>query len=84
MKITLPFSKLSEGDTPRPWLPVTIINPSTNQRLNILGLIDTGADECALPSSYASIIGHNLEKGIKKQIATGNGVTTAYSHTMKI
>jgi len=84
MNITLPFRKLSEGDTPRPWLPVTIINPSTNQKLNILGLIDTGADECALPSSYASIVGHDLKRGIKKQIATGNGVTTAYSHTMKI
>lgn len=84
MKITTPFRKLSEGDTPRPWLPVTIINPSTNKKLRILGLIDTGADECALPSAYAPIIGHNLEKGIKRQIATGNGTTTAYAHTLKI
>jgi len=69
---------------PRPWLPVTIINPENNKRIKILGLIDTGADECALPSSYAVIIGHNLEKGLVKKINTGNGITIAYPHTVKI
>jgi len=49
-----------------------------------LGLIDTGADECALPARYATILGHNLEAGHTKEINTGNGVTTAYSHTVKI
>jgi len=84
MRLKIPFAKLGLSDLPRPWLPVTIINPENNKRIKILGLIDTGADECALPSSYAVIIGHNLEKGLVKKINTGNGITIAYSHTVKI
>lgn len=49
-----------------------------------MGLIDTGADECALPARYAAILGHNLEAGYVKEIKTGNGITIAYSHTIKI
>ncbi|MFA5779723.1 MAG: retropepsin-like aspartic protease [Elusimicrobiota bacterium] len=82
--LNIPFSKLSSGDISRPWLPVTIINPHTNKRLKVLGLVDTGADECALPSRFASILGHNLNAGFVKEINTGNGKTTAYSHTVRI
>jgi predicted aspartyl protease len=45
-----------------------------------MGLIDTGADECAIPASYAPILGHNLQAGQTKYIETGNGETAAYSH----
>jgi hypothetical protein len=47
-------------------------------------LIDTGADECALPASYAAILGHDLAAGKSKEIRTGNGITTAYSHTSRL
>ena len=80
--IEYPFSKLFPDDIPRPWLPVTIKNPHTNQSINVYGLIDTGADECAVPADYAPLIGHNLQAGNQKSINTGNGVTTAYSHTL--
>ena len=55
-----PFTRTRPGDTPRPYLPVTLINPETNRRLNVMALIDTGADECALPAAFAPILGHNL------------------------
>ncbi|PIZ15434.1 hypothetical protein COY52_09835 [Candidatus Desantisbacteria bacterium CG_4_10_14_0_8_um_filter_48_22] len=84
MKISVPFKKLGPDDIQRPWLPVTIINPHAGKKIKILGLIDTGADECALPSYYASILGHSLKSGFKKVINTGNGRTIAYSHTVKI
>jgi len=80
----IPFSKLSSDDIPRPWLPVTIVNPHSNKKVKVLGLIDTGADECALPASYAAILGHNLQAGTAKEINTGNGKTIAYSHTVRI
>jgi len=80
----IPFTKLGPDDIPRPWLPVTIVNPHTNKNLKVLGLIDTGADECALPASYAIILGHNLQLGTPKEINTGNGKTLAYSHTVTI
>jgi predicted aspartyl protease len=85
MKIVdIPFTKLSPSDTARPWLSVTIINVHSGQHLNILGLIDTGADECALPAAYANILGHNLQAGKPKEVNTGNGVTVAYSHSSQI
>ena len=80
----IPFTKLGPDDIPRPWLPVTIVNPHTNKNLKVLGLVDTGADECALPASYAIILGHNLQLGTPKEINTGNGKTLAYSHTVNI
>ena len=78
------FTKLSPNDIARPWLSVTIINPHSGKKINVLGLIDTGADECALPATYANILGHNLQSGRPKEINTGNGITTAYSHSSQI
>ncbi|MFV1976627.1 MAG: hypothetical protein ACC651_12830 [Candidatus Scalindua sp.] len=68
---------------PRPYLGIKIINPHTNKSASAYGLIDTGADECAIPAGYASLLGHNLLAGKTKLIGTGNGTTTAYSHTIK-
>ncbi|MFA6217703.1 MAG: hypothetical protein WDL87_08665 [Candidatus Omnitrophota bacterium] len=85
MKIeNIPFRKLSPNDVARMWLPVTITNPITNKNIRVFGLIDTGADECALPAVYASQLGHNLQAGKEKEINTGNGITIAYSHTVSI
>ncbi|MHB8232053.1 MAG: retropepsin-like aspartic protease [bacterium] len=67
---------------PRPWLPVVIRNPHTDLFTNVWGLIDTGADECAIPAEYAPLLGHNLQAGIRKTINTGNGQTAAYAHTL--
>ena len=82
--LNIPFTKLGPNDIFRPWLPVTLINPHSESKVRVLGLIDTGADECALPARYASILGHKLENGLVKEINTGNGTTTAYGHTVKI
>jgi predicted aspartyl protease len=79
-----PFSVIRPGDIARPYLAVTIINPDTEKRINVYALIDTGADECAFPGSFAPLLGHNLQAGQLKRISTGNGITTAYSHTTRI
>lgn len=85
MKIeNIPFRKFSPNDIARMWLPVTIINPATRRSIKVFGLIDTGADECALPALYAARLGHNLQSGKEKEINTGNGVTVAHSHTVSI
>ena len=76
-----PFTSIRPGDTPRTWLSIRIINPANGLIQNTYGLIDTGADECSIPASYASLLGHDLQSGIERKIKTGNGVTTAYSHT---
>ena len=79
-----PFLKLSKEDISRPLLPINIINPYTGLSYATFGIIDTGADECAVPAAIASILGHNLQAGDTKTIGTGNGETIAYIHTTKL
>jgi len=79
-----PFAVIRPGDIARPYLPVTIVNPDTEKKIKVYALIDTGADECAFPGSFAPILGHNLQAGQLKRISTANGITPAYSHTTRI
>lgn len=79
-----PFIITRAGDIARPYLPITIINPENQKKINVFALIDTGADECALPASFASPLGHNLQSGYQKRVSTGNGITVAYGHTVSI
>ena len=65
-------------------LPIKIINPHTNLSLKTVGLIDTGATECAIPAKVADILKHNLLKGQRKTINTGNGKSSAFGHTTSI
>ena len=74
-----PFMPYTET-VARPTLPAKIINPHTGDEYWTYGLIDTGADDCAVPASVAKILGHDLQAGQQKLIRTGNGETTAYSH----
>ncbi len=79
-----PFSRLAPGDPLRPWLPVTVVNPATQQAVSAYALIDTGADACALPAYLAPMLGFRLRSGKPKRISTGNGDTTAYSHVVRV
>ena len=45
------------------YLPIKIINPENQKEINVFALIDTGADECALPASFASLLVGNI--GVK-------------------
>ncbi len=44
-----PFTDFKSGIY-RPYLVLKIVNPHTNKSIKTFGLIDTGADECAVPS----------------------------------
>ena len=77
-----PFFYRSNGIY-HPNLEIKITNPHTGASQRTYGLIDTGADDCAIPAGFAKILGHNLQLGETKEIATGNGLTIAYSHTTK-
>jgi predicted aspartyl protease len=67
----------------RPTLQIRIVNPHTGLSQRTYGLIDTGADECAVPASYAPLLGHDLKKGGMKRVNTGNGIAIAYVHTTR-
>lgn len=79
-----PFTITRPGDSARPYLPVTIINPENEMLINVFALLDTGADECAFPASFADPLGHNLQAGFQKKVNTGNGISIAYGHTINI
>ncbi|MBM4035083.1 MAG: hypothetical protein FJ291_25345 [Planctomycetes bacterium] len=82
--IRRPFHVYLPGDPPRPMLQVRIINPASGLAVAAWGLVDTGADDCALPASYAPLLGHNLQAGLRRTVGTGNGDTDAYAHTTRI
>ena len=77
-----PFT-LCNGRIYRPILPIRIVNPHSGKGYKTFGLIDTGADDCAIPAVYAPLVGHNLQEGQSKTISTGNGETIAYAHTTR-
>ena len=79
----VPFTIVNGGGS-YPLLKITIVNPATGLSVSTFGLIDTGADECAIPAGFARALGHNLQAGITKTIQTGNGATSAYAHTSTI
>ena len=79
-----PFSIIRPGDIARPYLPLTILNPDTDKQMKVYALIDTGADECAFPASFAPLLGHNLQADQSKKISTDNGITMAYGHITRI
>jgi len=79
-----PFVRRTDESPPRPMLHLRISNPATRRHVDALGLIDTGADECALPARFAELLGHNLQAGKAQKIRTASGSTTAYSHRCTI
>lgn len=80
----IPFTAIRKGDIPRPFLPVIITNPENGLSTQTIGLVDTGADECAIPADFAEILGHDLHKGRKKTIETAGGAATGYTHTVSL
>ena len=80
------FLRVSGGaDSPaRPYLQVRYINPHNGQNTRAWALIDTGADNCVLPSRFAEILGHDLKAGEETKVGGVHGEGVAYLHTMKI
>lgn len=64
-----------------PILHINIINPHTGHNQKTYGIVDTGADECAVPAKYAKVLGHKLRSGERNIVTTGKGDTVAYRHT---
>ncbi len=80
------FRNLDKGQSiAKPYLDVIYINLHNGKTLKSTALIDTGADRCIIPSSFAHILGHNLKDGLVSQ-ASGfnNDIVTMYDHTMQI
>ncbi|MCX5632224.1 MAG: hypothetical protein NTW93_00885 [Phycisphaerae bacterium] len=82
--VNFPFFKTSPNHPNRPILFVKIVNPQTGLLIDTTGMIDTGADACAVPAYFAKYLGYDLKSGIRKGVNTGNGATNAYSHICRL
>ncbi len=78
-----PFTS-SGGTFFRPHLNIRITNPHTGDNSRAYGVVDTGADKCAIPASYAPILGHNLTAVQSDVAGTASGETETYPHTSLI
>jgi hypothetical protein len=76
-----PFSNFEKGRSAYATLNIRIINPVNGMSVYANGIIDTGASDCAFPSQYADLLGHDLKKGEHKTTKTANGSSDVYSHT---
>ncbi len=74
-----PFLRVTEDNYLRPWLPIRIINPHNGLSVDTFGLIDTGADECSVPVFIAEELGHDLEKGLPKEVKTAGSFPLIFS-----
>jgi predicted aspartyl protease len=74
----------SDGGSLVAYLPITIINPHTGKSVLTQGLIDTGADECSIPSGFAKKLGHVLKDGYGTEVVGCGGTKKAWAHTTKI
>jgi hypothetical protein len=79
-----PFTSLGPFDSPKPYLPVKIFNPDTNQSQTFVGIVDTGASGISIPGSLAQVLGHNLHAGQPIPTSTPGGACTGYMHTTRI
>ena len=70
------------GEAYRPITSLALFHGS--KRLNVLALIDTGADESLFPGEFAAVLGHNLIKGKPRTFAGIGGAITAYLHQTDI
>jgi len=66
------------GEAYRPIVSLTLFYGS--KKLNVLALVDTGADECLFPGEFAKLLGHNLTKGKPRTFAGIGGAITGYLH----
>jgi hypothetical protein len=82
--VNYPFLRYSPKDVERPMLFIKVTNPQTGLVLDSIGIIDTGADACAVPARYARILGYDVKSGTPKPMGTGAGLTTAYTHQCRL
>ena len=72
----------------RPLVKVRLENPHnpSSLPLEVLALVDTGADSSAIPASFCPFLGHSFENGLAESSVSGVGQGTirSFVHTTKL
>lgn len=80
LSVTYPYTRIptDKGIVYRPIIPIKVIHQEVE--FPILGLIDSGADECSFPAVVGEALGHNIKKGKPREFGGVGGKVTAYLH----
>ncbi len=84
MLLNYPFGQFYPGNPYRPLLNLWLTNPENQFARPATGLIDTGADRCAIPAWLARELGHEITNTQYEECNTASGITRAYKHTFTI
>lgn len=79
-----PFRSILPGEPLKPYLPIRIVNPKSGESMIWWGLVDTGADSCAIPADMAGDLSHILKKGKPVSGYSASGESDGYIHTTNI
>lgn len=84
--IDYPFIDISGTGSPKPALPVVLINPTNGFDCFTWALIDTGADNTVIPDFIAKKLYHNIaHENVQTDICWGiGGAATIYYHTFRL
>jgi hypothetical protein len=78
----IPFKSFGQGIY-RPCLKVRVINPHTKKHYDTWAIVDTGADNCIVPSVIGRAIGHTID-GVRPSTSQGiGGSTDIFNHTTR-
>lgn len=75
-----PFTQESLETFARPFLDITIKNPSNGKIFKTKGLIDTGADLCAFPPYIVKRLGYVWKKGKHDKVITAQKMANVYAY----
>lgn len=82
---SLRFAKKVQYAVSQLGIPVPVVLANGALQIKLEAKIDTGADFCFFDSSYAELLGLELQQGIPKTIATPTGHSfQAYGHTLSL
>ncbi len=62
----------------RPYLLLTLLGVKTDLEVDILGLVDTGADRSVLPIDYAEALGYTVDDLEPREVSQVEGLATAW------
>ena len=81
----LQYSSIYSGEVFRPMIRFKIRNLSTGIVVAAFGLVDSGCDLCCFPAEYASKLGHNLDRGARRDLEGFDGSSRpAYLHENQV
>lgn len=82
--VEYPFMRFSADSQWQPLLPLEIISPHNGHGIEGLGVVDTGATLCAIPSEWAEELGVSLDPATAMDLTSAGQKREAYKHVLGV